>query len=212
MDSRWKNLHLEIFLEAIAEGAAGRSGNDTLRGCAGEDILRGQGGNDDLRGCGGNDTIEGGSGEDTLEGISGDDLLLGDDGRDTLIGGTGDDTLTGGAGRDTFRLLAGQDLAGGDTDLITDFDVNAPDSDLLDLTDFGFTDGGLGVGTLFDVWAVTDTGTDVNVLEYTGSSAIITAVSGVTDVFGNTFTTDGTFVIQSDESLIGDLDGATVLI
>ncbi|MEP4380467.1 MAG: VCBS domain-containing protein, partial [Alphaproteobacteria bacterium] len=67
-----------------------------------------------------------GSDEDTIEGTS-----YGD----TLNGGAGNDTLTGNGGDDLFVFTDGT----GD-DVITDFTEGAGSEDVIDVSDFGFTD------------------------------------------------------------------------
>ncbi len=163
-------------------------GNDIVQTGAGEvaDVFGGSGDDflvsgftdDTLRGGEGNDTIQGGSGDDELFGGIGDDELFGNRGRDTLTGGEGNDTLDGGADRDTLTGEAGADVfrfellpdvpsgdnasdvfAGGELDVITDFDLT---EDTLAFDDDFFSDE-----TLFSVEASGDGGTTIS---YDGSA------------------------------------------
>ena len=119
----------------------GGFGDDILSGNDGNDTLRGNSGDDKLYGFSGEDLLMGGFGDDTLCGGTGNDVLLGEDGNDALFGGPGSDTLTGGAGSDEFVFVFGNDLAGTDVDVITDFNV---EEDVIVFQGYGFE------GTVFD--------------------------------------------------------------
>ncbi len=106
--------------------------DDTVFGGAGDDELRGNRGNDTLEGGIGMDDLRGGGNNDTLVGGESGDFLFGENGNDVLDGGTGDDALTGGAGRDSFVFALGFEFV-----RVIDFEDG---SDILDLTDFGFSD------------------------------------------------------------------------
>ena len=116
------------------------SGDDVGFGDSGNDRLFGQGDNDELWGGAGDDYLEGGNGRDMLYGEQGNDVLRGDASLDTLFGGAGDDTYYGGDGRDTFIFTDGLNVYGEGSsglDRIKDWEDGL---DMLDLTDFGFTD------------------------------------------------------------------------
>jgi len=116
----------------------GGGGFDALNGGAGNDMLDGEAGNDLLFGDDGDDDLIGGSGTDALEGGAGDDTLDGGTGSDSLDGGDGDDILTGGNGSDTFVFRPGYGH-----DVITDAalaSAGSGQSDLIDLSDFGYSD------------------------------------------------------------------------
>jgi Ca2+-binding RTX toxin-like protein len=100
----------------------GEQDDDTLLGEAGNDRLFGVDNNDVMYGWTGNDSLFGWTGNDVLWGEDGNDLMLGEDGDDVFIGGVGRDTMTGGQGADRF-FNAFFEIAGGEVDLITDFDA-----------------------------------------------------------------------------------------
>ncbi len=82
-------------------------------------------------------------------GSPGEDIIAGTEYGDTLNGGAGNDILTGNGGDDLFVFENGT----GD-DVITDFSAGAGSEDVIDVSDFGFTD-------LADLLAVTnDSGAD----------------------------------------------------
>lgn len=68
------------------------------------------------------------AGNDTLNGGVGNDTLYGREGNDTLGGGLGNDVLSGGVGNDIFDF----DTAGFGKDVISDFNINAGDQDVLE--------------------------------------------------------------------------------
>ena len=125
-----------LFGGAGDDLVAGGAGDDLVAGGAGNDLVAGGAGDDLLFGGAGDDTLNGGAGDDTLNGGAGDDLLFGGAGDDTLDGGADRDTLTGEAGADTFRFgpesfeegdTASDVFAGGEFDVITDFDPTEGD-------------------------------------------------------------------------------------
>jgi len=147
----------------------GNSGNDALNGGDGDDVLHGRGGADALNGGNGTDTASysgasgavsasltapgtnsGTAGGDTytsienLEGSAFGDTLTGDSSANTIDGGAGDDTLNGNAGDDTLIGGTGDDLFvfedGTGDDTINDFTTGASSDDVMDVSDFGFTD------------------------------------------------------------------------
>lgn len=83
-----------------------------------------------INGNNGVNTLAGGNGNDILYGRNGADSMTGGMGEDTLTGGMGADILTGGSGdvKDTFIFIAG-----GDNDIITDFQ-SGTGLDVIDLT------------------------------------------------------------------------------
>ena len=112
----------------------GGDGNDTIYGFDDADLLVGGAGNDVLDGGIDNDTLTGGDGADVLRGGQGDDSLSGDTGSDRFVAenGFGTDTITG-----------GEDIGGGDLDLLDAFVV----TDALTLTYSGAESGTLSDGT-----------------------------------------------------------------
>ncbi len=114
--------------------AYGGRGNDMMVGGDERDFLRGNRGEDMLLGNGGNDDLEGGAGNDLLSGGAGTDVLQGGNHDDTLIGGADTDYLYGEGGNNVFVFLQSD---GAQTDHVQDF---ADGSDLIDLTDYAFTD------------------------------------------------------------------------
>jgi len=115
---------------ASIEGVNGTGQNDQITGDGTANILTGNGGNDLVDGQGGNDSLFGGNGDDTLAGGTGNDLIDGGDGNDLLDGGDGSDTLSAGAGNDTLSGLGIGD--------VVDAGENTGDSDLLDLSNWGW--------------------------------------------------------------------------
>lgn len=107
-------------------------GNDTVSGGDGADVVRGGRDNDRLDGNDGDDRIQGELGEDLLLGGTGEDFLFGGANEDTLNGGADDDLLSGGSHRDTFVFEQGSGF-----DRIIDWQDG---TDVVDLTDFGFSD------------------------------------------------------------------------
>jgi len=101
----------------------------------------GGGGNDVLYGTGGDNELKGNAGNDNLVGRNGNDVLIGGGGDDTLRGGGDNDTLTGSGGSDTFEFLAG-----GDDDVITDFQVGSDTLRMIGFTsaDVSFSNAGGG--------------------------------------------------------------------
>ncbi|WP_416191161.1 histone H1-like repetitive region-containing protein [Neisseria sp. CCUG12390] len=67
-----------------------------------------------------------------LSGTDGNDVLTGSSGSDRLWGNLGSDTISGRAGADTFVFTAA-DIAGGQADRITDFDIREDKLDLAGL-------------------------------------------------------------------------------
>ena len=78
---------------------------------------------------GGKDTITGSTHNDGLIGLKGDDLIFGGKGADTIQGGLGDDEMSGGNGSDRFVFYT-EDKG---NDIITDFDIEGPVVDALEL-------------------------------------------------------------------------------
>ena len=145
----------------------GGGGNDVLLGRGGADTIDGGGGNDtvDLNGSGfgvnvnlntgtnstgdtitnvenligtsGNDLLGGGTEANVFDGGAGDDTLFTSGGNDRLIGGSGRDTLLGGGGADIFVMEDISSSGTGNRDTVRDFQDGV---DLIDVTDFGFTD------------------------------------------------------------------------
>ncbi len=150
-------------------------GQDTLVGGSGNDSLFGEAGNDSVTGGAGNDYIDGETGNDTLSGGQGDDILVGDDGTDTLSGGDGADQLYAGADNDTLDGGAGNDLiyggTGSDTIMIGDNhgtdtvlggeDVGGGDNDILDLYENGSAQG----------VTVTYTGSEAGTYDFNGTTS-----------------------------------------
>jgi len=176
----------EVGAESQSRTVFGDDGDDTIQaglgedanffGDADDDLLVGASGDDTLSGGAGEDELQGGSGADSLLGGADDDLLFGNRGTDTLTGGSGDDTLDGGADTDTLTGQAGADVfrfellpdvpagddasdvfAGGDLDVITDFDAT---EDTLAFDDDFFSDSSL--------FSVADDGDDA-IVSYDGS-------------------------------------------
>ena len=125
----------QLFGEAGNDLLFGGLGNDFLSGGAGNDVLDGEAGNDLLDGGADTDNLNGNTGDDSVNGGGGNDGLLGGDGADALNGGAGHDYMIGGAGDDTFVIQDGTD-----TDLIVDFTTVAGNTDVVDITAFGFAD------------------------------------------------------------------------
>ncbi|AFZ45415.1 Hemolysin-type calcium-binding region [Halothece sp. PCC 7418] len=153
----------DILQAGLGEEAdfSGGDGDDLLVGAQRNDTLNGDDGDDTLLGGTGNDTLSGGLGNDEMFGNRGRDTLTGEAGNDTLDGGADQDTLTGGPGADqfNFELLGdvpiqdGDDasdvFAGGEFDVITDFDPTedtlAFDGDFFDNVDnFSVSEDGEG--------------------------------------------------------------------
>ena len=78
----------------------------------------------------GNYQLYGSSFSDFLRGGAGDDKIYAFGGNDLVQGGAGSDLITLGTGNDTLYYTADQ-LQDGDTDTVTDFNVNAGDVDIL---------------------------------------------------------------------------------
>lgn len=126
---------------SVANRIEGGDGDDRIIGYAGEDVLYGGLNADTMRGGQDNDWLDGEDGDDRLQGELGEDTLLGGAGEDFLFGGNGSDVLNGGADDD---LLSGGSHAdvfvfetGGGFDRIIDWQDG---TDVVDLTDFGFSD------------------------------------------------------------------------
>jgi Ca2+-binding RTX toxin-like protein len=211
----------------------GGNGNDTLNGGDGNDVLRGGkdadtldgGADDDLFVAGGTDgsggdTVNGDTGvdtvdysadtpgvkadllagtakgdnigKDTLSGIenliggSGDDQLTGDDNDNALTGNDGNDTLSGDAGHDVLDGGAGNDILQGD---------NGDDTLI----------GGAGTDSL-------NGGNGIDIADYTGESAAVTADLGTHSASGAGIGTDTFSGIENlvggsgNDSLTGDSD------
>lgn len=77
----------------------------------------------------GKDQIYGSANIDLLKGLNGDDLISGGKGNDTIQGGRGDDEMSGGNGSDRFVFYT-EDKG---HDIITDFDIEGPVVDALEL-------------------------------------------------------------------------------
>jgi hypothetical protein len=77
----------------------------------------------------GNDKIYGSANIDLLKGLRGDDVISAGKGNDTIQGGRGDDEMSGGNGSDRFIFYS--EDKGHDT--ITDFDIEGPVVDALEL-------------------------------------------------------------------------------
>ena len=130
------------------DSLSGDAGSDLLEGGDGQDTLDGGANDDRLAGGAGNDQLTGGAGIDALIGDDDNDILSGDDGADALFGGLGDDTLYGGAGAENFAVEAGNDVlyggndqdsfAGGIGDTV-DGGEGGVDSDLLDVSTWGWS-------------------------------------------------------------------------
>ncbi len=145
----------------------GAGGDDAIFGGSGIDFLEGGGGADALNGGSGTDwayylnaangvtvdfgnvsnnrgeafgdtyisieSLRGSEFGDNLTGDSGTNYITGEGGNDTLNGGAGNDTLRGDEGADTFVFEIGTFR-----DRVIDFDDS--ENDMLDFSDFGFTD------------------------------------------------------------------------
>ncbi|ADL52545.1 calcium-binding protein [Clostridium cellulovorans] len=122
----------------------GESSPETILGLAGKDQLYGNGGIDKLYGGEGNDTLYGGVDNDELYGQSDDDTLDGGEGNDTLDGDIGSDTYI-------FTIGSGQDI-------ITDYDLNANNSDTIKLGQ-GITEENIVVSRVNKDLVITITGT-----------------------------------------------------
>ncbi|WOB05896.1 calcium-binding protein [Piscinibacter gummiphilus] len=83
-----------------------------------------------LQGTAGVDTITGYVSDDVLTGLAGNDFLYGRNGNDILDGGEGNDTMDGGIGSDTYRFGLG-----GGSDVITDVDATAGNTDVVQMLD-----------------------------------------------------------------------------
>ncbi len=159
--------------------AYGQEGDDRIWGNDGNDMLFGNEGRDRVFGGDDDDTIRGGDDNDRIYGQRGDDRLFGDGGDDRLNGGSGDDELTGGEGDDRVDGGSGDDIfifgVGDGNDTFLSFDLprgwdddddddddddydddddedddrGGSDADMIDLSDFGFTDVG-EVAALFE--------------------------------------------------------------
>ncbi|WP_299968630.1 Ig-like domain-containing protein [uncultured Roseobacter sp.] len=111
----------------------GGYGDDTMLGGAGDDQLYASYGDDTLSGEEGNDILYGGRGDDTLSGGDGNDQMFGGFGADRLEGGSGNDMLSGGLGADVFVFGIGHDV-------ITDFDGDGEQADLIEIAVAGIGD------------------------------------------------------------------------
>jgi len=145
----------------------GAGGDDEIFGGNGVDFLEGGGGADKLNGGDGTDWAYylnaasgitanlGDSSQNTgeatgdiyidiesLRGSEFGDILTGDSGTNYITGEAGNDVLNGGAGNDTLRGDEGADTfvfdVGTFRDRVIDFDDS--ENDMLDFSDFGFTD------------------------------------------------------------------------
>ncbi|SEN66538.1 Hemolysin-type calcium-binding repeat-containing protein [Pseudorhodobacter antarcticus] len=151
-------------VESITYGSGGESGTVTFTAASGGGTLSfsdienvriiGQ-----VDGTGGNDSMEAGfvdadgdqigAGSDTVYGGAGNDTIAAGSGNDRVFGGIGDDRLAGDAGNDTLTGGAGNDvLFGGEG------------------SDRFILDSNFGNDTIFGG----ETGTDVDVLDTSGSS------------------------------------------
>ncbi len=134
------NLNVDIAALKASQGATLLSifdGNDTFEGSRKADKLYGFKGKDTMNGSDGNDSLDGGAGNDVLS------------------GGRHSDSLTGGGGKDSF-IFNTAIKAGGNVDIITDFN---PADDTIKLDDAIFA--GLGStgplsGALFHVGTAAD--------------------------------------------------------
>jgi len=78
---------------------------------------------------------------ESLRGSNHNDILVGDAGTNFIVGGNGADVLNGGAGNDTLRGDAGADTFVFESGTFRDRVIDYNDAeDMLDFTDFGFTD------------------------------------------------------------------------
>ncbi|MCX7287228.1 MAG: hypothetical protein NTW20_06620, partial [Rhodobacterales bacterium] len=152
------------------EGFVGGQGDDFILGNEGNNVLSGSAGDDQLSGDSGDDGLFGGLGQDTLGGGTGNDVLA---------GGPGDDLMLGGASNDLFFVGTGNDTCGGGEG----DDVFIIES----VGDFGSGDVVLGGGG-FDE------------LRYTGSSAGVLILDGLTDV--------ERFVVGTSTGASAGLDGS----
>lgn len=119
----------------------GGGGNDRLVAFAGEDIVFGNDGDDVIRGGQDNDWLEGNDGDDRIQGELGADTLLGGAGEDFLFGGASEDILNGGADDDLLSGGSHRDTFVFEQDSGFDRIIDWQDGiDVVDLTDFGFTD------------------------------------------------------------------------
>ncbi len=153
------------------------SGNDLIFGQTGNDLVFAQTGNDKVFGSDGNDKLFGGDGNDLINGGADDDQIFGGAGRDTITGATGDDVMSGGGSADTFVLAAGQGQ-----DRITVFSG----TDVIDITAFGLSNGGLTDQDWRDATtSVVTSGGGTNVtINWDGGGALVienTGITGLTD-------------------------------
>lgn len=199
--------------DANANVLDGRAGNDTLNGLAGNDVLLGGAGNDVLNGGVNNDTLYGGNDKDVLNGDAGDDLLYGGAGADTFNGGGGTDTVSyadvTGSGTLTIDLAydgTGTSRGTGDAagDVIGSDIAKVIGSSTLSNVFYGRTTaedvtGGVADDTFYgsagaDKYDGAGAGTNGNLVDYSGSTAIklvagstttLTGTSGITTDFAN---------------------------
>lgn len=182
-----------------ADFLIGGNGNDTLFGGDGIDTLRGEAGNDNLNG---------GAGNDSLIGRADNDILNGDDGNDSLIGGDADDLVIGGNG---------DDILFGDSEKLTNGEVNSSEEIGTDTLFGGAGNDSLIAGTGNDILNGDD-GDDT--LRGEDGNDILTGGSGNDILFGgtgrDTFTggaDSDTFVINSifNTSRLSDFETITDL-
>jgi hypothetical protein len=128
-----------------------------------------------------------------LMGMGGTDTLIGGAGNDLISGGQGSDNLTGGLGADVFRWgVADHGTTGAPAaDHITDFTVNGPGKDVLDLRDLLVGEHSSGSGAnlaSFLHFGEVTTGS--------GGSAVTSTVISVDHDGGSTFAADQTIKLD----------------
>nr|WP_321443437.1 Ig-like domain-containing protein [uncultured Cohaesibacter sp.] len=99
-----------------------------------------------IYGGGGDDILWSNDGDDMVYGNADDDIIDGGPGNDHIEGGRDNDRLSGGSGNDTFRFMEGDGI-----DIITDFETGAGAGDVIDLTDYGFSDFNAVLATTTEV-------------------------------------------------------------
>ena len=202
--TRVENVYGSDYNDAVS----GTEDKNTIFGEDGQDRIEGKGGDDFLRGGDGLDTIYGGAGDDLIFGDKDIDSLMGGDGDDIIEGGGGDDMLMGGAGVDTLNGGAGADMidGGGDKDTVRFYwhDENGVEhsSDAVTVD--------LGAGTGSGGWAEGDSYRDVENVDGSQMSDMLTGDGGANDLRGNKG--DDTLMGGGgDDMLTGGLGGDTFM-